>query len=105
MDYIGVFSLYLHQNQLPLCDDVASGPLPLATNDDSIATTEGNTVTMVTVATAAEKGNKGSGHVTTPTNQITASDTSESIEALSISSLLTQPEGEGEEGGGSQQSE
>ena len=82
------------QNQLSVCDGIDSGPLPLATNDDSIATTEENTITTATVAMPTEEEDKGSDHVTTPANQITAGDNSESIEALSISSLLTQPEGE-----------
>lgn len=79
-----------------MCDGVDGGPLPLATNDDSIATMEGNTITTVTVATPTEEEDKGSGHVTAPTNQITTNDNLESMEALSISSLLTQPEGERE---------
>ena len=51
-------------------------------------------------ATATEEEDKESDHVTVPTNQIAASNSLESIQTPSVSSLLTQPEGEGGREGG-----
>ena len=47
----------------------------------------------IPVTTATEQEEQTSSHVIVPTNQITASDSLDSIDVLSVSSLLTQPEG------------
>ena len=50
-------------------------------------------VSEIPVTTATEQEEQTFSHVIAPTNQITASDSLDSIDVLSVSSLLTQPEG------------
>ena len=52
-----------------------------------------HTATSVAMATEEEE-EKEAGHVTALTNQISVSESLEGVQSLSVSSLLTQPEGE-----------